>query len=107
MSLERIVRPFQSTTAFEQSRKQPAIPRVDVAVLVWGSAGGFSSILTFNVAQFTLQPGQTHVETRRTTENERVENPNDSSQFVIVEKVKQISFRNLTEPFENTYKLNN
>lgn len=99
MSIERIVRPFQvgdPFTARVLAPNQPAIPQAEEARLSWkGDAE----------AKWNEAPGPGWMDTtvshrwveitdRRQTEKVRVENPDDHDQFVIVERIKAMTFIN-------------
>lgn len=78
-------------------------------LLRW-SASQSVGVTTLGAMGFTINwpddPNNDYAETLRTTHTVRVENPDDSSQFVDVERIDTISFRNGQKiPYD--YSLNN
>jgi hypothetical protein len=98
MSFERIVRPFQSPTPF-RGRLLPPNPEAEteapenVVVTITGKA---SSEYVEGPPPWALGFQIEWVEDRdrRITELVRVENPNDPSQFVEIERIKQMILKN-------------
>lgn len=97
-ALEKIVRPFQTGEVFNARRLAPALPHNatppdDVLITVEGSAE----------AKYTEEPGPASLgytvewiedKSRRVTETVRVENPDNSDQYVELERIKQMVLKN-------------
>jgi hypothetical protein len=95
VSLERVVRPFQNGDVFTARILLPNIPAAgfqfsqDVPILEWSGA---------NPAKYTEVPSDLQLigftvdwsedKTKRVTESVRVENPDDSSQYVMIDRIK-------------------
>jgi len=107
MRIESLVRPFQSPRDAD-IRSRPQVPAVPAATpFEWGAAGSIGTVLQIFITNFSVQDSRIFTEVSRTTEKHRVENPEDSSQFVIVDRIKDIKFRNQENFGKDTYKLNN
>jgi hypothetical protein len=98
--LEQLVRPFRDPGAIVNQRiiaDNTAAP-VTRARAEWGTAGGMPTATEVDTG---VQPLQFKVEqcdakyneTSRNTTKHRVENPDDSSQYVIVESISKITFQ--------------
>jgi hypothetical protein len=98
-SMEQIVRPFQSPFPLATRRivvRDRGVVRED-AIIQWGQAGSVPA-----ATEETPEAGggfkveacckDVNTETKRETEQVRVENPKDPSQFVIIERIKKIAF---------------
>lgn len=113
--LERVVRTFADTTSKPDRTRvsygggsfggNPSTTADDDALvtLSW-SARASVQILTMEGLGFTIED-DAYDELERTTHVERVENPDDSSQFVDVEVIDQIKFKK--KQASSTYNLNN
>lgn len=94
MSLEQIIRPFQGYDPFNARRLPPqqTVEAPEDVETSWGQGG------SGNYSQFTLSGlvGGTvnYAEKDRVTETVRIENPDDPSQFVDVERIKQLRLAN-------------
>jgi hypothetical protein len=94
---ESLVRPFQSpalaprTRIIASSKKQPP----QIATLSWGAAGtmpvAVAGILQGGVS-IKIDSSALHSELYRITDPVRIENPDDSTQFVMVDRIKKIGF---------------
>jgi len=99
MTLERIVRPFQTNDVFN-ARRLPISQAVsgetppEIQMTWQGAADGTYTeeappgALSIEVTEWR--------ETDRKTEKVRVENPDDKEQFVQVERIKRMTFQNDT-----------
>lgn len=96
--LEGIVRPFQQPDRLLRRRVIAATEKVDVqpATLTWGAVGRLP-VPQVGVS-FALKKDAEHDEVGRQTQKVRVENPDDPSQYIIVERTKSISFRQKRPP---------
>lgn len=89
--LEEIVRPFQSP--FVSPGRAVPVPSSNqngqTAILRWGDAG---KLPTPQSDGYNLKLCQEKLnETSRTTSTKRIENPNDSSQYVILKRTESMS----------------
>jgi len=94
--LEGIVRPFQTDDVFT-ARQLPPVqlpiePQDDIEA-VWGNP---ISLQFKAIGIKNLHGGAKLHETSRTTTTVRVENPSDSSQFVMVEKIRSLQMKDET-----------
>lgn len=106
MSLEKIVRPFQTPEVFDARTLTPQQlqdENPDDAVATWGapSSGDYTQFQISGLVGGTT----TYTEKSRVTENVRVENPDDPSQFVEVERIKELRMAN-EQGNELLFKLN-
>ncbi len=97
--MEQIVRPFQSSSPASTQRIAVSTQKVAVkpAHLCWGAVGTLPKAIeqadTFNGINFRLEECSERLgERNRQTENVRVENPQDSNQFVIVQRIRSMEF---------------
>lgn len=97
--LEALVRPFQAPAPTATRRIVSVRTKVptETAGVAWGAAGALPTavevppgadpfLFNFNVKKWNQ-------ETSRETETVRVENPSDPSQYVMVERIKKITFK--------------
>lgn len=97
MSIEKIVRPFQESDVFNARVLAPQQPALGDApedvVLEW--EGKADAKWTEEPVPATMGFTTEMVEdkSRRVTESIRVENPDDSSQFVEIERIKSTVFK--------------
>lgn len=103
-NLEQIIRPFQSPNTLPTRRlvsNSTKIPEQSAAV-AWGSAGTLpapekrednTSGLNFEV----VKCDDHYSETNRAYNVVRIENPDDASQYVMVERINKISFNKKSE----------
>lgn len=101
VALEQIVRPFEAPLSIVQgrvvtsSRKQP----LEVARVIWGTAGTVSPAVEEKVPEpggFTLTVkdcDDTWTESGRQTTDQRIENPDDPAQYVMVRRIDKIDFK--------------
>lgn len=98
-AFETIVRPFQRKDVTPPTRIVGKEKAVEPVLVEFGSGGG--KVLEYS---FFFNPGletiekDTYKEVKRDTVTKRVENPDDSSQFVDVEQVKKLYTRNTVDP---------
>lgn len=98
-SLELFVRPFQSKDVTPPKRVIGAEKNVDPVNVSIGSPGGAAFVFSaFKVIEFKTEDSYTYREIDRKTHIKRVENPDDPSQFVDVERIDQIALRNKLNP---------
>ncbi len=96
MSLERIVRPFQLNEVFTARHtapvdQMPVAPQEDVTKS-WG--GTISGTYTQFALSGIIGGTVIYTEKDRVTQTVRVENPDDSSQFVDVERIVSMRLAN-------------
>lgn len=93
-AIEKIVRPFQSADVFTGRTLPPgSVPARDApeeATLIWEcpSSGQYVSGPPPGVMNFKVEWEED--KSRRVTEKVRVENPDDSDQYVTVERIKKM-----------------
>lgn len=92
-NMEQIVRPFQTTTTIVNRRSnvtKPTKVAPQKAIITWGAEGQapVSQGITINVKNTDNK----YQETSRKTTDVRVENPDDSNQFVIEQRVDKVTF---------------
>lgn len=92
VNLAKIIRPFESEEAFQVAQGLGQIVTPQTAILEWGGAGSTDFETDTAIISFVTS-NSNYKEQFRVTEPHRVENPNDSSQFVIVDRIKQIAFK--------------
>lgn len=104
-SLEQIIRPFQSRDTLSNRRvvsKSTKIPTQEV-IVEWGTAGDMPAAdeiekdeeggISFNV----VKCDDKFDEKNRKFKTVRIENPDDPSQYVMVERINQITFDKKSE----------
>lgn len=96
-SLEPVVRPFQSPGIIND--KKVRVTRVlkvttERAIITWGSAGDAPETkqVGIKVTVKGVDVQKPYSEKSRKTTDIRVENPNDSSQYVMVRRIDEIKF---------------
>ncbi len=95
--MEHIVRPFQTTTTIVDRQfavTKPTKVSNQKAILVWGGPGQAPTIgggLNFIVKD----PDNKFTEKSRRTTDHRVQNPDDSSQFIVAQEINSIVFEKL------------
>lgn len=101
--LEGIIRPFQQPDRLTRRRIVATNTKLDVnpVSLTWGEAGNLPVPQT--TVNFTVKKEKDHIEISRETELVRIENPDDPSQYVMVERPKNITFREKGAPTYPTY----
>jgi hypothetical protein len=98
-SLELLIRPFQSKDVTPPKRIIGAEKTVDPVNVSIGSAGGTALVFrAFAVIEFKVEDDFTYKEIERKTHTKRIENPDDPSQFVDVERIDRISLRHKLKP---------
>ena len=98
-SLELLVRPFQSKDVTPSKRIIGAEKTVDPVNVSIGASGGTAFVFrAFSVIEFKTEDSFTYKEIDRKTHIKRIENPDDPSQFVDVERIDQISLRHKLKP---------
>lgn len=100
ISLEKIVRPYQRPTALAFGRiiSRTVAPSSDVATIAWGDVGTLPTPTQEDVPDdavgFNVEVCDTdYEETERTVQPIRITNPDNPSQYVVVDRVKSMSFR--------------
>ncbi len=92
-NFEQLVRPFQITTTIT-NRRSPVTKAIKVApqkaVLLWGSEGQAPEVreLTVNVKNSDNK----YTEKSRKTTDVRIENPDDSQQFIVAQQINNVTF---------------
>src|SRR4051794_16895094 len=101
MNLDKVVRPFQVTEIFNarsitpDAQPPPVGAPSDPAVLKWGSNADSTVLDDDNpVWGIAVQVEWREDKSRRVTNKVRIENPDDSDQFVEVERIKRAVFVN-------------
>ena len=93
MTFERIVRPFQTVQVAPLPQGatvlEPNVPLPPIT-LVFGQSGDIKSLNGSGSSESTAFTDDKMKETKRETVVKRVENPDDSSQYVNVENPKKI-----------------
>lgn len=107
ISLERIVRPYQRPNALALGRliSRTVAPSTDVATISWGDVGTLPTPTQEDVPDdsvgFNVEVCDSdYSEASRVVQPVKVTNPGDDSQFVVVDRVKSMSFR-VTEKSKN------
>lgn len=107
ISLESIVRPYQRPVgvAFGRIISRTVAPSTDIATVTWGDVGTLPTPVQEDVPNegggFNVEVCDSdYNETDRTVQPIKITNPGDSSQFVVVDRVKSMSFR-VTEKVKN------
>ena len=97
--LESLVRPFQSGNPFATQRFVIATSKKQVpqkATLTWGAAGTLPTAIEDTTADggvsIKVDSTALNTEVYRITDQVRIENPDDSSQFVMVKRISKIGF---------------
>lgn len=100
--MEEIVRPFASPGGLATQRivvQRDQVP-VEPATLTWGQAGQMPTALEQDSANDDGTYGfklivcdEALSEDTRSTENQRIENPDDPNQYVVVQRVRSMKFR--------------
>ena len=108
-SLELLIRPFQSRDVTPPKRIIGAEKTVDPVNVSIGSPGGTAFVFrAFKVEEFKTEDSFTYREIERKTHTKRIENPDDPSQFVEVERIDQVSLRHKLNPEDRRiYQLKN
>lgn len=113
-TLEQIIRPFQSPTTLPKRRLISTNTKIDdqTAEVEWGNAGDlpapekreedFSGI-GFEV----VKCDDNYNEKERKFNTVRIENPEDPTQYVMVERMNQIAFNKKNEPGNQMQMYNN
>lgn len=91
--LERLVRPFETPRPAPRMRAPEGDGEAEEAVLEWAARTRVNAAIVPG-ANWSIVPvdEEEYEEVERVVEEERIENPDDPSQYVIVEKVKEISW---------------
>lgn len=98
MSLERLVRPFQSPVfsprVLQPQSALPDVPEDGVISIVGKSDGKYNEGPSPGASNFSTNESYTEDRSGRVTEQVRVANPDDESQYVMVERMKAAKFKN-------------
>jgi len=98
-SFELLIRPFQTKNVTPPRRIIGSEKTVEPVNFSIGSAGGTAFVFrAFAVIEFKTEDSFTYKEVDRKTHIKRIENPDDPSQFVEVERIDQISLRHKLKP---------
>jgi hypothetical protein len=108
-SLELLIRPFQSRNVTPPRRIIGAEKTVDPVNVSIGSGGGTALVFhAWTVFEFKTEDSFTYKEVSRKTDTKRIENPDDPSMFVEVERIVEIVLRNKLKPEDKRiYEINN
>lgn len=92
-NMEQIVRPFQTTSTIVNKRlnvTRPTKLAPQKAIILWGAEGQAPEVrgLTIDVRNSDNR----YREQSRTTDTIRIENPDDSSQFIITQQMNNVKF---------------
>lgn len=94
MTFERIVRPFQKADFTPPPAAVAPEEPLENIVLMIGKEGGTAKMLVGNISgSITSFHEDKQKETSRTTVERRVENPDDPSQYVMVEDTDKIKLK--------------
>lgn len=101
MDLESFVRPFQRPENLGTRRIRSVTTQVpdQTAGGTWGIAGNLPVAVEVPPGEdpallsFTVSKRKEHREVSRETERVRVENPDDPNQYVIIERIKSVRFK--------------
>jgi len=96
---------LEALRAFETPRVAPKTRIVgkplkhplQIATLTWGAAGTLPSAVEIPIvggAGFKIDPTAMNTELWRITEPVRIENPDDPTQYVIIDRVTSLAFKN-------------
>jgi hypothetical protein len=107
--LELLVRPFETKDVTPPKRIIGAEKTVDPVDVSIGASGGTAFVFrAFSVIEFKTEDSFTYKEIERKTHTKRIENPDDPTQFVEVERIDQISLRHKLKPDDRRiYEINN
>lgn len=93
MTMERIVRPFQSPTFINDKKlitKLPKVSKTGGSVLEWGGPGAPPTIASLG---FNTKKGKDYTEKERTVTPYKVVNPNSpNDQYIMEERIDTIKF---------------
>ncbi len=96
MPLEQLIQPLANPLNLDRIIASKNKQTVEPAILRWGTIGKLPSPVQEATPQvgvnFTVKDETKYNENKRDTENVTVQNPNDSSQSVDVQRVKSITF---------------
>jgi hypothetical protein len=96
-AFELVVRPFETRKVTPPIRIIGKEKIVEIPTQSYGSEGG--KVFPFShFKSIDIETEQTFTEIKRETVKKRVENPDDSSQFVEVEQVKKLFLRSDSDP---------
>lgn len=103
--IEVLVRPFQASDRILARRRPKEVePENEDATITWGRAANFNLTATDSFTTIIINDGDepdepeeppsalVWTETYRATEDVRVENPDDSEQYVVVQRIREIWF---------------
>jgi hypothetical protein len=110
-SLEQIVRPFQSPAVLAKRRVVSTSIKIDVdeVIVEWGRSGDLPAPIKREVIDdegfaFTVvKCDDNYQEKNRAFNVVRIENPDDPSQYVMVERINQIKFNKENENEQQVY----
>lgn len=98
---ESVVRPAQNPDVLPRRRIVSSQTVVDVVpgAITWGQSGQLPSPVEVPVGElpmrwnFKIQKSKEYKSTKMDTETIRVENPDDSDQYVMLQRIKKINFK--------------
>lgn len=98
MSLEKVVRPFQSGDVFAPRVMPPTQPAAfvtegDTSTMTWAGSNTGDYDLGPDATVFGFDVRWEEDKSRRETETVRVENPEDESQYVEIERINKAVFK--------------
>jgi hypothetical protein len=92
------LRPFETPLVAPKTRivGKPLKQPLEIATLTWGGAGTLPTAIQIPVVGggYKIDPTSMNNELWRITEPVRIENPDDSSQYVIIDRVTSLAFNN-------------
>jgi hypothetical protein len=100
VALEYVVRPFQRQTVSLPTAIESETAQASDVVVHAASRGNVKTFAWSFQASSEGPPGGKYKEVERTTKIVRVENPDDPTQFVNVERAKRITVANEDDPQE-------
>jgi hypothetical protein len=109
-NLEQFVRPFQTKDVTPPRRVITEGADVAPVAISIGTVGSNLTFLLnlFISTGFETEDERTHIEVNRTTVDRRVENPDDSEQYVTVRDTEKIKLRKKSDPTDyRIYEFNN
>ncbi|HEY7245178.1 MAG TPA: hypothetical protein VH678_15005 [Xanthobacteraceae bacterium] len=98
MALELLIRPFQLTDITPPTAVIGGTVLADPVVITIETEGGKTFDWSYSFSGETGTAANTFKEVKRKNEKKRIENPDDPSQFVEVQRAKEIKFTNASDP---------
>jgi hypothetical protein len=104
--LETIVRPFQAGDVFTARVLPPVQPPAAPPAPITATWGKGISLLSTAIGMSDWKIGVVHTEIARKTHTVRVENPNDASQYLDVQRIDQMRLQD-ENGVQSTWNFNN